>query len=43
MALNAANPGELVRVTIRRVAVPHLAWAEGESVALPAGFLNACG
>jgi len=43
VALNAADPGELVRVTIRRVAVPHLAWAEGESVALPAGFLNACG
>jgi peptidoglycan/xylan/chitin deacetylase (PgdA/CDA1 family) len=34
---------DLVRLTIGRVSAPHLAWAEGERVALPRDLLDACG
>jgi peptidoglycan/xylan/chitin deacetylase (PgdA/CDA1 family) len=34
---------ELIRVRVRRVAVEHLAWAEGETVSLPKALLGTAG
>jgi peptidoglycan/xylan/chitin deacetylase (PgdA/CDA1 family) len=43
MGLSAAEGDDLVRISIRRAAIEHLAWAEGESVTVPRQLLVVLG